>query len=405
MVHGKREIRHTLAGLYDERTRDYEVTLTNYASTHDTAEEIEAFSSILADENEEERIRYASFYALNVIYRRHEDFHILDELIAENADDFSDHPTFTHLELLSTLDKGDYSNPYQLLSTARSDTERFARNAGYAHLYADLFATIYESRQVANREKYVAKWYQSALDAADRAIELDAAYAKFYCTRARILAIGEQYDRAIKEVQRSISLEDSNRPDYVIRLLRYYYHRIKIEVDRDVAELRKDVNRLEQLTQKLLEEAPVQGQEEVHVEAYDGIMPYVFVSYSHHDGATVLPLLAALQKRGVRLWFDQNIHTGSSWEEEIAFRVDGSEAVLFILSSHTKKSTEVTKEVTLASHARKLPICIFLEDNSLGMGQKYQLEGVQRINAYELDSDALIDRVLNALPQSTRGNQ
>ena len=36
--------------------------------------------------------------------------------------------------------------------------------------------------------------------------------------------------------------------------------------------------------------------------AYDGMEPYVFISYSHRDSNAVVPLIQNLQNRNFRVW-------------------------------------------------------------------------------------------------------
>lgn len=45
--------------------------------------------------------------------------------------------------------------------------------------------------------------------------------------------------------------------------------------------------------------------------AYEGSEPYIFVSYSHKDSATVLPVISELQAEGFRVWYDASIEAGT----------------------------------------------------------------------------------------------
>ena len=396
-------LRRSLSSLHDERTRDYEVRITDLATRNCTPESIQSLSRIAEDLAADESLRYSAFYALSIIYRRLDDYEKLDELMQEYSDDFSDHPTFNHLELLSKLDRGDYSNPYALLAMARADAEHFKRNAGFAHLYADLFATVFESHAIVDTRKYLERWYQSALAAAQHAIELDPGYAKFYCTRARIYAIGEFFDEADHDIQQAISLEDSSRLDYAVRLQRYHYYKLKFDSGREIIDLKRRVENLEAIVKRILDDViDDDGAGVPDVNAYEGPLPYAFLSYSHKDSQQVFDLVKRLQERGVRIWFDKGINPGEGWEEELVVRLDEADAVLFCLSGNTKESKEVSKEVSLAAASRKLPICVDYEPNCLGTAQRYQLESLQHIMSYELDPDTLVEKVYAALPSTVK---
>ena len=65
--------------------------------------------------------------------------------------------------------------------------------------------------------------------------------------------------------------------------------------------------------------------------AYEGTEPYIFVSYAHKDSEAVLPIIAALQDRGFRIWYDAGIEAGTEWPEYIAEQLNGSEVVLALI--------------------------------------------------------------------------
>jgi hypothetical protein len=46
--------------------------------------------------------------------------------------------------------------------------------------------------------------------------------------------------------------------------------------------------------------------------AYAGDAPYIFVSYSHDDAATVYPELSRLKDAGLNIWYDEGISDGFS---------------------------------------------------------------------------------------------
>ena len=48
--------------------------------------------------------------------------------------------------------------------------------------------------------------------------------------------------------------------------------------------------------------------------AYKGDQPYIFISYAHKDSNIVLPIIARLQQDGYRVWYDEGIALGSSWD-------------------------------------------------------------------------------------------
>ncbi len=72
--------------------------------------------------------------------------------------------------------------------------------------------------------------------------------------------------------------------------------------------------------------------------AYIGEEPYVFISYSHNDKETVMPVLEELQKRGLRFWYDEGIPYGESWRRDVADHIDGASEVIAFISEAAVES-------------------------------------------------------------------
>ena len=52
--------------------------------------------------------------------------------------------------------------------------------------------------------------------------------------------------------------------------------------------------------------------------AYKGDEPYVFISYAHDDSNLIYPIIGELQKKGLRVWYDEGIEVGTHWDEIIS---------------------------------------------------------------------------------------
>ena len=70
----------------------------------------------------------------------------------------------------------------------------------------------------------------------------------------------------------------------------------------------------------------------VQAERYEGAEPYVFISYSHADSERVLAIVAAMEKRGYRIWYDAGINAGQQWTETLANKIAGCELFLLFAS-------------------------------------------------------------------------
>lgn len=182
-------------------------------------------------------ITYNAYYCLNVMYRRTKDYEKLDGIIKRYHSKFTDHPSANHLLVLYYLETGYTTNYEEILELAQSDASIFTDNAGFVHSFPYVVASLYENDVPEDKEKYLERWYQSALDTVNMVIDLSPEYAKYYCTKARILAMAKRFKEAEYFVNKAISLEDSTRSDYFLRILDYQYYKIMIKTDEKMYEM------------------------------------------------------------------------------------------------------------------------------------------------------------------------
>lgn len=106
--------------------------------------------------------------------------------------------------------------------------------------------------------------------------------------------------------------------------------------------------------------------------AYSGSEPYIFISYAHADDAVVLPLIAGLQERGFRVWYDEGIEDSVLWQKVIAEHLAKSRCVIAFISRAALASPNCRKEINFAvnlserpesNHASPLPV--YLDDAEL----------------------------------------
>lgn len=107
--------------------------------------------------------------------------------------------------------------------------------------------------------------------------------------------------------------------------------------------------------------------------AYEGNMPYVFVSYSHKDSGIVMPVIESLQKEGVLIWFDGGIEAGSEWPEYIAAHLKNCACVLTFISGNFVSSDNCKRELIFAQNLKKPLLNIFIDSADLTDGMRMQL--------------------------------
>lgn len=114
--------------------------------------------------------------------------------------------------------------------------------------------------------------------------------------------------------------------------------------------------------------------------AYKGSKPYIFVSYAHKDSETVVPIIAAMQEKGYRIWFDQGIEAGTEWSNNIAAHLEDCSVFVVFASYNSVKSENCLDEIAFAKSHQKPSLLIFLqEDVVLPKGTEMQTARFQRM--------------------------
>src|SRR3954465_13337640 len=102
----------------------------------------------------------------------------------------------------------------------------------------------------------------------------------------------------------------------------------------------------------------------------------VFISYSRADQAFVLALAQGLQAHGITAWLDRDIVAGDRWAHTIQEYLRDCTHVIVVLSHAASASSEVNKELALASALGKRFVPIRLDDSATPR----EVEGVQYID-------------------------
>lgn len=224
----------------NEVSREFDVGITRLAERYCGDAGIDEELISIIENDPDERIRYYAYYCLSIMYRHLKQYENLGRLIDKYHDIFEHHPSAGHLLGLYYLETGEEGDYHELIEATYRNRVRYNRNAGYVHLFADIIVTLFESsKKIADKDAFCKIWYKKALDAVDRAIELDPKYAKYNCTKGRILAMKKDYVEAEKYINRAIALENTKKNDYVLRVSNYYHHKAMVKADQRFSELIK----------------------------------------------------------------------------------------------------------------------------------------------------------------------
>ena len=228
----KTDILNRFSQLPDKKPRETERMLTKIA-VEDFPQESSVFLSLIEDETSDSKTRFYAFFSLATIYRRNKDITKFKELDYNFGSLFNTIPLYWHLKsLLYRQSKSTYK---LALENAVKAKDTLPEHPGVLHSYAEIVALMAEDEQERGRDCETKEnclafdHLDSAVAAIDQALELESDYAKFYCTKGRLLALQGEFDKGQKSILKAIDKENSNEKDYAIRINEYMYIMTRIE--------------------------------------------------------------------------------------------------------------------------------------------------------------------------------
>lgn len=373
----------------DEKSREYEKNISQLANMYSSKEGIRVFRELMQKGNE---YAYEAFFCLATILRHNRDFSDLLDLIteAEQRDDLCNHVSFQHIRIMYETHSESLYDYDLLLNAAHQSACDMFDNSGYHHTFANAFATICEKCLPEDLKTIVDKWYDSALYCVNKAISLEPDYAKFYCTKARIVSIMHHFEEASELILKAIDKENSKKTDYALLIGNYQYYRILIAmrkqqwlVDRRIGNIQPvDVNK---------------NKDKEFPRNYQNLRPYVFISYSHNDSSHVFSILNEMSKLGINYWYDKELETGCEWPEVLGEKILNCEMVMVMLSNSAVLSRNVRNEITMALNHKKKILPIFLEDVELSPGADLQLQGLNWLKKYQMSAELFRQKLCESL--------
>ncbi len=131
--------------------------------------------------------------------------------------------------------------------------------------------------------------------------------------------------------------------------------------------------------------------------AYQGNNPYVFVSYAHKDNKKVLDLIKLLKRKMCRIWYDEGLTPGGSWNDDLANHISKCECVIIIITNNSIQSQYVKSELNYAISLNKKIYPVFLENVELPAGLAMMLGTTQYIHINDLESET--NKLIDSLPE------
>lgn len=124
----------------------------------------------------------------------------------------------------------------------------------------------------------------------------------------------------------------------------------------------------------------------------------VFVSYSHANSETVLPIVETVEERGVSIWIDRDeMRAGQGWAGQIVRAIKTSERFCLMCSEQAFASDHVRREVYLADKYGKDMVPIRLDGAEMPEDIEYFLIGKQWVDLNALQDDERLEALEAAL--------
>lgn len=277
------EIKRELLALpKNEAERAYEIKSTNLATSWNTnIIRGDVFQAILKKGHleglteEDARAAFGAFCVAVTHERRMRNPTAEEQLLEEWEDVYGERIFYRHLKALSLKNDFTYHKVDQwskeklctMLIENRNDAKTLGKtNVGGIHNFADAVAVAYETMPEETKQlgrEMGIDWLNCAIKESEKAIQSDPNFARYYCTKARLLAQKGQYQKAITYINIAIDKEDSQKMDYVVRIGEYFTHRqqfyvcletdkIKRDTDGSIARYQEKLDKLEKQEQQMM---------------------------------------------------------------------------------------------------------------------------------------------------------
>ena len=128
----------------------------------------------------------------------------------------------------------------------------------------------------------------------------------------------------------------------------------------------------------------------------------VFVSYSHQNAETVLPIVETVEAKGLSIWIDkEEMRAGQGWAGQIVRAIKSAERFCLMCSEQAFESDHVRREVYLADKYGKAMVPIKLDGAEMPEDIEYFLAGRQWVDLTSLSEEeraAVIHGALSETP-------
>ncbi|MEM7763348.1 MAG: TIR domain-containing protein [Pseudomonadota bacterium] len=131
--------------------------------------------------------------------------------------------------------------------------------------------------------------------------------------------------------------------------------------------------------------------------SYIGDAPYAFVSYAHADAADVYAEINWLHHADIPIWYDEGLHAGNRWNDDLARAIKRSGVFLFFVTPRSVASNHCLRELNFALSADIPVFSIYLEPTDLPDGVQFSIGDRQSVMRSRYATSSYREKVRAAL--------
>jgi TolB-like protein len=127
----------------------------------------------------------------------------------------------------------------------------------------------------------------------------------------------------------------------------------------------------------------------------------IFISYRRADAAWARLLHDRLKAEGIEAWYDGLVGPGQEWRTATARALEASQIFVLLFSDNAAQSSDIVKELSAATHEKKLIVPVRLQNIEPKGAFLYELASRNWVNAYE-DTETRLAELAKSLAHLVR---
>jgi tetratricopeptide (TPR) repeat protein len=196
---------------------------------------IEGLYHILENESNVD-IRFRAFFGITLHHRRQNNHTEFKNIVDQNIEEFRNIKLHDHVLALLYKSFNDRDGILKSLDYSKKAIEKLNRHVGVLHNFCETIVIALEENLEVDPIDL-----ENAASLIETVITLSPNYAKFYCTKGRILAQNKKFDEAKKNIMYAIDIENSKSNDYSIRISEYRNFLVQIKTNKLYESVKTDI--------------------------------------------------------------------------------------------------------------------------------------------------------------------